>query len=70
MKFFKKYYEINLILIAILFVALIIFLFIKAIDVLVINLDKALSIPKIEEKYTQFNLNDAIIILKKKNLIQ
>jgi uncharacterized protein YoxC len=70
MNFFKKYYEINLILIAILFIALIIFLFIKTIDVLAVNLDKALTTPKIPKSNIEFNLNDAIVILKKRNLIE
>jgi uncharacterized protein YoxC len=70
MKFLKKHYEINLILIAILFIVLIIFFFIKVVNILAINLDKALSIPKVSEKSVEFNLNDAIVILKKRNLIQ
>lgn len=70
MIFFKKYYELFLSLIVALFIALIIFIFIKVTNILVVNFDKALTVPNLSEKDINFNINDAVLILKQRKLIE
>ncbi|MCS6789089.1 MAG: hypothetical protein NZ484_00775 [Patescibacteria group bacterium] len=67
---FKKHYEIFLFLIVLILIALIIFLLIKTINILSKNFDKALTIPNLSEKNTNFNIQQAILILQKRKLIQ
>jgi hypothetical protein len=69
-KFFKRYFEVFLILLSIIFIALSVIVFIKVINILVVNLEKALSVPEVKKDIIDFNINDAYSILKKRNLVQ
>jgi hypothetical protein len=69
-KFFKRYFEVFLILLSIIFIALSVIVFIKVINILVVNLEKALNVPEVKKDIIDFNINDAYSILKKRNLVQ
>lgn len=68
--FFKRYFEVFLILLSIIFIALSVIVFIKVINILVVNLEKALNVPEVKKDIIDFNINDAYSILKKRNLVQ
>jgi|YNPMSStandDraft_1061717.scaffolds.fasta_scaffold11504_3 uncharacterized protein YqhQ len=69
-KAFKKHSELILIILSIIFIASIIFFFVKIVNFLIPVFEKSLSTPKIPQSSVEFNVNDAIFILKKHQLIQ
>ncbi|MGB9608804.1 MAG: hypothetical protein ACPL3E_00325 [Minisyncoccia bacterium] len=70
MNFLKKYYDFIFVFLTILFLAIIVLFFLKAINILAVNFDKALTAASLSKTSIDFNINDAILILQKRNLIQ
>lgn len=68
--FLKKYFEIFLEFLSVIFLILVIFIFIKTINILVVNLEKAAALPNIQKSSIEFNVNIAIPILKNRQLIE
>jgi hypothetical protein len=69
-KAFKKHSQLILIILFIIFILSIIFFFLKIISFLVPIFEKALSTPQISKSSIEFNIEDAVFILKKHQLIQ
>ncbi len=68
--FLKKYFEIFLGFLSIIFIVFGVFVFIKTIDILIVNLEKVTNLPNIQKSSIEFNINSAISILKERQLIE
>jgi hypothetical protein len=68
--FLKKYYEAFLIISSIIFILSIILFFIKIISFLTVNFEKSVGKQDIPKSSVEFNIEGAVSILKKRNLIQ
>jgi hypothetical protein len=66
----KKYYEAFLIVSSIIFISLTILFFVKIVSFLTVNFEKVIGTSEIPKSSIEFNIGDAVSILKKRNLIQ
>jgi len=66
----KKYYEAFLIVSSIIFILLTILFFVKIVSFLTVNFEKVIGTSEIPKSSVEFNIGDAVSILKKRNLIQ
>jgi hypothetical protein len=66
----KKYYEAFLIVSSIIFISLTILFFVKIVSFLTVNFEKVIGTSEISKSSIEFNISDAVSILKKRNLIQ
>ena len=66
----KKHYEAFLIVSLIIFILIIILSFIKIVSFLIVNFEKVTEIQEFSQSSIEFNIDEAISILKKRNLIQ
>jgi hypothetical protein len=66
----KKYYEAFLIVSSIIFILLTILFFVKIVSFLTVNFEKVIGTSEISKSSIEFNIGDAVSILKKRNLIQ
>jgi len=67
---FKKYYETFLIVLSIIFILLTILFFVEIVTLLTVNFEKTIKVQEIPKSSIEFNIDETLSILKKRNLIQ
>jgi len=66
----KKYYEVFLIVSSIIFILIIFLFFFEIVTFLIVNFERVIAIPEIPKSSVEFNIDGALSILRKRNLIQ
>ena len=66
----KKYYEVFLVVSSIIFLLVTVLFFFKIVTFLTLNFEKVIATPEIPKSSIEFNIDGALSILRKRNLIQ